>query len=371
MNRLGALIANKVLDYRRILRDGQKIVIIESDDWGSIRTSNISYFKRLKDIGYPVSNSPYMMDAVETEEDLEGLFNVLFDNETSSKQVPKFTANIITSNPNFQKIKECDFTSYYSETVSDRDKRLGLNLVNKWNEGKVKDLFIPEFHAREHINVPLWLSDLRNKDYEALLTFDMEMCGLPKSVSLRGQSYFTHVYDDKADVKTLISEGIEQFYSLFGVYPKSSIAPNVTWNDSVEKELRRYGITSIQSGKVQREIRKNKFVFTPHFTGEMNSYEQIYSVRNVTFEPSRSGDLDYWKKSFAQVQSMLMQGRPAIISTHRVNYVGSISTTNRDNSLDQLNRLLSAINEAYPDVQYMSTSQFEKVIRSLNYGRNI
>lgn len=365
MNRVLAILRNKYLDSKRVFDDNRKIIVIESDDWGSIRTSNRSAYLKIRNLRYPVSNSPYMLDCLETDEDLSALFNVLKQNSTLKGDKPKFTANIITANPDFNKIHDSGYENYFYETVQDRSSRLGLNLVNKWNQGREEGIFIPEFHGREHVNWPLWLNDLKIGHVEAKLTFDLEMCGLPQKVSALGQSYYTHVYDDSIHVENLILDGIKHYHGLFGVYPRSSIAPNVTWDHRVEEELSRHGITSIQSGKVQREIRGMKSIYKSHYTGEMNRLGQIYSVRNVTFEPSRSQDMNYWKKSFSQIQSLFEKGRPAIVSTHRVNYVGSISESNSKKSLIQLDKLLRAINKAYPNVVYMSTAQLEETLRNL------
>ena len=56
----------------------RKIVIIESDDWGSIRMPSKEAFKRLQKAGIPVEKCPMnSYDSLASEEDLSALFQVL------------------------------------------------------------------------------------------------------------------------------------------------------------------------------------------------------------------------------------------------------------------------------------------------------
>ena len=54
--------------------------------------------------------------------------------------------------------------------------------------------------------------------------------------------------------------------------------------------------------------------------------------------------------------------KPAVISTHRVNYVGSIDPKNRQKGLGELKRLISLILKKWPDVEFMSSSQLGDLI---------
>lgn len=52
--------------YWRGWRCCRKIVVIESDDWGSIRTSSREAYDRLVAAGYPMGRSAFGADALET-----------------------------------------------------------------------------------------------------------------------------------------------------------------------------------------------------------------------------------------------------------------------------------------------------------------
>ena len=57
-----------------------------------------------------------------------------------------------------------------------------------------------------------------------------------------------------------------------------------------------------------------------------------------------------------------MMKAPAIISTHRVNYVGSIESSHRNYSLAQLKLLLSEIVKRWPDVEFMNGDQMVELL---------
>ena len=93
-------------------KTNRKIVVFESDDWGSIRMpSKLAYSNLLKK-GIGVDKSLYdTLDSLEKKEDLEALFTVLQDNK-SDHSLPIFTFNTVIQNPDFYKIKENNILSY-------------------------------------------------------------------------------------------------------------------------------------------------------------------------------------------------------------------------------------------------------------------
>lgn len=66
---------------------------------------------------------------------------------------------------------------------------------------------------------------------------------------------------------------------------------------------------------------------------ERNEYEQVYLVRNVLFEPSASQSINWVDKALSQINRAFSQKQPAIICSHRVNFIGRIFKENRDKNL--------------------------------------
>jgi hypothetical protein len=50
-------------------------------------------------------------------------------------------------------------------------------------------------------------------------------------------------------------------------------------------------------------------------------------------------------------------GKPAVINSHRVNFMGTLSEENRANSLQLLSELFSALLKKWPDVEFMCSDE--------------
>jgi hypothetical protein len=55
-------------------------------------------------------------------------------------------------------------------------------------------------------------------------------------------------------------------------------------------------------------------------------------------------------------------GRPAIISTHRINFMGSIFPSNRDANLKLLNSLIKQLINKWPDIEFMASDTLGDLI---------
>ena len=83
----------------------KKIVVIESDDWGSVSMPSLEAYNRLLAAGVPVDKSSFtQFDSLESEEDLNELFNVLTKYRDFKGNHPCITACAVVANPDFDKI---------------------------------------------------------------------------------------------------------------------------------------------------------------------------------------------------------------------------------------------------------------------------
>ena len=97
-------------------RTNRKIVIIESDDWGSVRMASKQAFNYFLTIGLPVDKCPHnSYDALESNTDLERLFDVLGSVKDLNGNPALLTANTVMANPDFEKIRKHGFQNYYYE----------------------------------------------------------------------------------------------------------------------------------------------------------------------------------------------------------------------------------------------------------------
>ena len=161
--------------------------------------------------------------------------------------------------------------------------------------------------------------------------------------------------------KTIIKEGLQIFEDHFGYRSKSFIAPCYNWDAQLETFLSQQGIEWMQGLRTQLQPTGIFNSYNPirHYFGQHNNGLQ-YNVRNCFFEPSMLPQKDWVNSCLAQIQSAFLFSKPAVICSHRINFVGFINPKNRDRGLRDLNALLKAIILKWPEVQFISTDELSK-----------
>jgi hypothetical protein len=97
----------------------KKIVVFESDDWGAIRVPSKEAIDRLKIKGLDLTKNPYTrFDGLESNSDLESLLEILDKYKDIKGNHPIITANFVTCNPDFEKIKSSNFDQYFNQKIS-------------------------------------------------------------------------------------------------------------------------------------------------------------------------------------------------------------------------------------------------------------
>src|SRR5690606_12744401 len=85
----------------------RKIIVFESDDWGTIRMPSLKTQKYLLNKGLDINKCSFCQnDSLESDDDLTSLFDVLLSHKLRDGRYPVITANTIVANPDFEKIKE-------------------------------------------------------------------------------------------------------------------------------------------------------------------------------------------------------------------------------------------------------------------------
>lgn len=369
-------------------RTNRCIIVIESDDWGSIRMPSNQIYKKLLSIGLPVDKSHYnKYDSLESNSDLELLFEVLTSYKDKYGNNPVITANNIVANPYFEKIKESDFQRYYYEPFTETLKQYPEHdkVIELYKEGISNKIFYPQFHGREHVNIFTWLEALREKDKSTKEIFEYGMftVNLNNSSSCKDvylDSFGTHNDNELVKIKDSLIEGLELFEDLWDFKSKSFIASCYIWHPAVEEYLNEYGIKHIQSSRIQkipvlkpayptgmydRQAGSNNYRIKRLWTGRKNKLGQIYTCRNVIFEPSANPDKDWVDSALKEIELAFWWRKPAIISSHRVNYIGFIHEENRTRNLKLLKVLLRKILNKWPNVEFMNSVQLGKIIRTI------
>lgn len=352
----------------------RKIVVFESDDWGSIRMPDKATYDLLLDNGIRVDKCPYnKYDCLASESDLTTLFEVLGSFVDYSGNHPVLTANCVVVNPDFNKIRNTYFREYHYELFTDTLKRYPNHTrsFSLWNEGIRHKIFHPEFHGREHLHVERWMQALRQDLPETRLAFNLNLFGISTFISSENRRSYLAAYDVNTapglnQIMNIIIEGLSIFKKVFGYPAEGFIAPNYVWPSHIEKLLSEQKVKYLKGGIIQRSpiINSSKNKTLRHFTGEINDYGQIHMERNCEFEPSLYPDKDSVNQCMAQIKTSFKWKKPAIISVHRVNFIGGIVEQNREINIRQFRSLLQQILRNWPDVEFMNSTDLGNLILS-------
>lgn len=357
-------------------RTKRKIVVIESDDWGSIRMSSQDAFNCLLKSGVPVDKSHYNInDSLECNKDLEALFETLTKFKDKTGRPPVMTGVNIMANPVFEKIKASGYTEYFYEPYTETLKRYPAHdkVYELWREGIVRRLFVPIFHGREHLNVLRWLSELKKGNESVLLAFDRFVTGIGKGINGEHIPDLQAAFDiDSPDalpyLKDVLNTGLDLFEQLYGYKAKYFVPTNGPFNNSLEPVLRDNGIVYVNSGKVQLEpLGNGQYKKNIRFLGQRNMLGQIYLTRNCFFEPAATGyevpvGYDWLDYCLKEIEIAFKWHKPATISSHRVNYTGFLHPENRERGLKQLTELLSRMLKRWPDIEFMTSVELGDLI---------
>ena len=352
-------------------RTNRKLVVIESDDWGSIRMPSREVYDLLVSEGIPLQKATYnRYDSLASEEDLSALFEVLNSFKDINGNPVKITANTIVTNPDFEKIEESGFSEYHYEKFTETLKKYPShqNSFSLWKEGMNAGVFRPQFHGREHIHVPRWMKALQQEDSVARKIFKYKMYDLSIGLERSESSFMEALQLDSEDEiifqQKYISEGLKLFEEIFGFTSKTFIAPCYVWHNSLNDILLKGGVQGFQGSWYQLEpnVVDNGLKKIFHYLGEKNDYNQVYLTRNVFFEPSEIRIKDWGKEVINKMKLAYRAKKPAIIQSHRMNFIGFIDKKNRDKNLAVFSAVLKQIIKMWPDVEFVSSDELSEII---------
>lgn len=355
-------------------RTNRKIVVFESDDWGSIRMPSKEIYDELIKKNIPIHTVSFnRYDSLASESDLSALFEVLYCFKDKNGNPPVITANTIVANPDFEKIEQSHFQEYFYEPFTKTLKSYPdhQNAFKIWQQGIKEKIFHPQFHGREHLNVCRWLRTLNSKNNENIrLAFENRLFDLSESANIITKDSFmdAYSYEDQLQhhvIENSIKEGLELFHKIFGYHSKSFVAPCYIWDSSLEIILKQNGVKFIKGGYFQKQpiqFQLNQFNRKFHYTGQRNQINQIYLIRNCFFEPSDNIHNNHVNLCLNRIENAFKWNKPAIVNTHRVNFIGSICLSIRDKNLLLLKKLLSELIKKNPEVEFLTGDQLGETI---------
>lgn len=349
------------------------IVVFESDDWGAIRMPSLEAFNTLRSDGGSVGDR-YGYDRNDTlasNDDLELLMEVLSSVKDKNSNPAKITLNTCVANPDFNKIKSNGFKAYYYEPFIETLKRYPHHdrAFDLWKEGIGQKVFQPQFHGREHLNAQMWLQLLQNNNEFVKKAFEREVFSVSVDVPYDSRKHVLSAFNviqesEYPFVFAAIKEGLDLFEQLFGYRSVSMIAPCYTWDIEIENVAFDNGVKVIQGSHAQIPsafARSQGVKVKRHYTGQRNKNGQVYLVRTCNFEPTQSLSCNA-DNCMKEIVMDFQMRKPAIVSCHRLNFIGGLNPNNRDNNLRDFKKLLQMIVAKYPDVEFMSSDELGLLI---------
>lgn len=338
------------------------------DDYGAIINNDIISQKQFLKAGGDLGSSRFSKyDTLETNEDLEALFDVLSSYKDINGRYIAWTPLAVSANPDFEKIRQNAYSNYVYEEL---DKTLSRksecnNVLLLVKQGIQEGFYMPQYHGREHINVWVLMHALKSNNHNVRLAFNNDSL-----YTFRGEDgivssnqAFRIIKDtDISYYSEIITDGLECFKRVYGYNAIHFNAPGNRENCNLTSVIAKAGISYVETDKIKHEyLGSGKWKKEFHWNGEKNRFGQRYIIRNCVFEPS--ADLSDWAGyTFKQIQIAFKWNKPAIVSSHRVNFAGAISEANRKRGLTELKRLIKLVIKAFPDVEFVTSKQLFEIL---------
>lgn len=348
----------------------RKIVIFSVDDYGNVHVASESAREALIRNGLPMNDNQFVrLDALENAADLEGLFDTLGSVKDCNGQSAVFTAFALPANIDYETMEATGYATYAYEALPQTFGKLRgyEGTWELWKQGLSEGLIHAEFHGREHVNIPMLMNLLSLRDQRVLACFKQRsyaaIADKYNTLESYGAAFSVGSMKEAQGLIPIILDGLNLFEKVFGYRAMHFNAPGRKEPKMLHAALKEGGIALIDADFFSRTRLENEKRRGPlfNFSGQPNELGQTYVVRNCVFEPAVDGP-DWVDQCMYSIQQAFAWKKPANISSHRVNFCGQIDPRNRDKGLKDLGRLLRAIVNKWPDVEFMASVNAWKAI---------
>lgn len=331
------------LDWVRL-----KAVVLESDDWGLCAWApDREAWTALADTPAFRSRAGrrYGGSTLESTADVKALADLLLDHRGGDGLPPVWQANTVMANPDYPRLSAASRDPSSLPLVElpgmpGRWTRPGL-----WDEvRRATDAGVwwVELHGLHHLPESAWLAALRRGDGDARRALEQEspVCA---AVEASGEYDPSEPSDHR---RRDLERAVARFRTLTGRVPRSFCPPDYRWDESLEAEAERLGVTTFQ-GKAEQagspfpQLRRLLIGLRwPHVRGA-----RFYMPPRTAFEPCGPGE----GRTSAAIETALRcargawkRARPAVLSSHRLNYV-HLDPEWSKRGRDALHELLAAL----------------------------
>ncbi len=353
-----------------------KYVVFSVDDYGNVGISNDASRKELEQKGILKSGRFNRFDALDTTNDLNALFEVLSSVKDRVGNNAIFTTYAVPENINFRKTLDqnklvtdkLNQTYEFYESINEGIFKGAFDLVL---EGIDKKLMRPQFHGKEHLNSFMFNQLMASGNKELLTNLQLnsisdvdrpsnfKYSNLKATYSFESESHVDYHMQN-------LSEGLISFKEVYGYESLTFAPPAFQLHPKLFKYLEERNVIGIDKGRTEtRHLGDGKFIKEKNVLGEEVDSGHYSIVRNCMFEPN-SRKLDWVKFTMDQIEAAFFWGKPAIISSHRVNFCGLLDENNRTQGLKDLKKLLNAIVNKWPDVQFITADELVLKMQNKN-----
>lgn len=354
-------------------RSKRKLLVLSVDDYGNVRLDSKKSREKMDKAGLKVYSRFDALDTLETREDLEALYSVLTSVKDKNGNHAVFTPFALPCNIDFEAMQEAGYNRYVYELLPITFEKLNIRhekaykgTMCLWMEGIEKGLMAPQFHGREHFNLSAFENKLKSKDKELLVSLknhsltSISSSGIP-NVGWTSAFSYNHL-DEIGAFPEILKTGTDAFKTVFGFQSKSFTPPAQQFPAALEKKLGDYGILNLDKPFThRRHLGESRYKREFNFLGIDKENDLNILVRNVVFEPT-NGNINHIEKALKQIKAAFELGKPANISSHRVNYCGLIDEKNRQKGLSDLKELLKQVTKRWPDVEFLSVENLGRII---------
>lgn len=369
-------IKNKIINNIKNItgwKTNRKLLSFAVDDYGNIRLSSLEAKKKLESNGVKLKSRFDQLDALDTRQDYEELLEVLQSVKDKNNNPAIFTTYALSANIDFKKSLERG--EFDSENLDNTYERLSQEDPSNFEgafsllkEGISKGFIRPQFHGREHLNILVFNRLLRDKD--AILMKNLELSslvGIPNHKDLPNVRFSeAFSFRDKNEIEThknIIEDGQYRFEKVYGYQPTTFTPPAMLIHPELYPFVESLGVQAIDKPRVHEvHIGNGVFQNEKNTLGIKKGQNHVTIVRNCMFEPN-SKNIDWVNFTFEQIKAAFFWGKPAIISSHRVNFCGLIDPENRRKGLETLKALLKRVVKTWPEVEFVSVDELTGIIK--------
>ncbi len=356
-------------------KTNKKIIVFSVDDYGNVRLDSAEARKNLDDAGMKIHSRFDVFDTLETREDLEMLFDSLSSVKDKNGNSAVLTAFAVPCNIDFELMQKEEFSEYHYELLPVTFEKLTIKNSTAyqgawqlWKEGLNEKIIIPQFHGREHLNLKVFNEKLINRDFELLTNLKNRSFTNISSSGYQSISYTAafdfYKFEENKNFVSIIQDGTNAFENVFGFRASHFTPPAYNIHSTNFSVLKDCGIDFIDLAMFQKEHQGlNKYKHHFNYLGKQIDENLLAIIRNVVFEPTDDRGIDWIAYSLQQIETAFLWKRPAIISSHRVNFCGHIDAENRKIGIDALSQLLKEIVQRWPDVEFMAANELGNLIK--------